>query len=89
MKHDNGVLMPAVAVKAAVDIAKLGPAENRMLFDRLRESGIFTDREIESAMIVTSYFGLLLNPEKNNALKAAMAKQMYTMVNAEKASKRR
>lgn len=57
------------------EIGKLCKADQDLFFKSIET--IVTSRELGAMKVAASYMGLMLNPEKNDALKSAIGKQLY------------
>lgn len=67
--------------KLLFDIAELNKKQQADFFDKI--SSVFTEKELQALKIGVAYFRLVKNPELKNAMKNALAKQLYNDFNME------
>ena len=70
-------------VSFALSVGSLS-ADNQRIFFRMLE-GVLTDAEIRDLQIVVAYFRLKNNPYRENAMKSAMASELYEYFTMQKA----
>jgi hypothetical protein len=62
-------------VQLALNVGQLGCEDQRIYFKMLE--GVLTEEEIKAFQIVVAYFRLKSNPYRDEAMKQALADQLY------------
>lgn len=72
------------AVQTALRIAELNAEDQALFIKALEATGALTHGEIRSVLVTVGFYRLQIFPEMANAVKAEMARSMYTAMNASK-----
>lgn len=65
----------------AMAVANLNVEQENAFFQKLNETGLFTNEEIKSFQIVIAYFKMQMYPARTEQIKEAMAEEMYAEFN--------